>query len=117
MTALAPLAADPLPIGYADVLAARDAIAGQVVRTPCLHSRTLSEMTGAEIWLKFENLQFTAAYKERGALNKLLSLDADAARARRHRRVGRQPCAGPRLSRHAASASRRRSSCRASRRR
>ncbi len=85
MTALvqapAPSAADPLPIDYADVIAARDAIAGQVVRTPCLHSRTLSEMAGAEIWLKFENLQFTAAYKERGALNKLLSLDA-AQRAR-----------------------------------
>ena len=76
MTAHAPTA-DPLPIDFADVLAARDAIAGQVVRTPCLHSRTLSEMTGAEIWLKFENLQFTAAYKERGALNKLISLDAD----------------------------------------
>lgn len=75
------LPADPLPIDYADVLAARDAIAGQIVRTPCLHSRTLSDMTGAEIWLKFENLQFTAAYKERGALNKLLSLDA-AQRAR-----------------------------------
>jgi threonine dehydratase len=76
MTALAqaPLA---LPIGYADVLAARDAIAGAVIRTPCLHSRTLSEMTGAEVWLKFENLQFTAAYKERGALNKLLSLTED----------------------------------------
>ncbi len=71
----------PLPITYADVLAAEGAIAGQVVRTPCLHSRTLSEMTGADIWLKFENLQFTAAYKERGALNKLLSLDA-AQRAR-----------------------------------
>jgi threonine dehydratase len=42
-----------------------------------LISRTLSELTGAEVWLKFENLQFTAAYKERGALNKLLSLDAD----------------------------------------
>jgi threonine dehydratase len=82
MTALAAAAADsPLPIAYADVLAARDAILGQVVRTPCLHSRTLSELTGAEIWLKFENLQFTAAYKERGALNKLLSLDA-AQRAR-----------------------------------
>jgi len=77
--ALQPNAA--LPISYADVLAARDAIAGAVIRTPCLHSRTLSDMTGAEIWLKFENLQFTAAYKERGALNKLLSLDA-AQRAR-----------------------------------
>ena len=39
-----------------------------------LKSRTLSEIIGAEVWLKFENLQFTAAYKERGALNKLLQL-------------------------------------------
>ncbi len=81
MTALAPAASSALPIDQADVLAARDAIAGAVIRTPCLHSRTLSELTGAEIWLKFENLQFTAAYKERGALNKLLSLDT-AQRAR-----------------------------------
>ena len=44
-------------------------------RTPCLHSRTLSQLTGVEVWLKFENLQFTASFKERGALNKLLSLD------------------------------------------
>ena len=43
-------------------------------RTPCRLSRTLSEITGAEVWVKFENLQFTAAYKERGALNKLLQL-------------------------------------------
>ena len=49
-------------------------IAGAVERTPCLHSRTLSKLTGAEVWLKFENLQFTAAFKERGALNKLLLL-------------------------------------------
>ena len=57
-----------------DVRAAAVRIAGQVVRTPTLHSKTLSEITGAEIWLKFENLQFTAAYKERGALNALLQL-------------------------------------------
>ena len=44
-------------------------------------SRTLSEIIGAEVWLKFENLQFTAAYKERGALNKLLQL-TDEERAR-----------------------------------
>jgi len=49
-------------------------IAGAVERTPCLHSRTLSRLTGAEVWLKFENLQFTASFKERGALNKLLLL-------------------------------------------
>ena len=63
-----------LPISRADVEAAALAIEGAVVRTPCLHSQTLSQLTGAEIWLKFENLQFTAAYKERGALNRLLSL-------------------------------------------
>jgi threonine dehydratase len=43
-----------------------------------MHSRTLSQLTGAEVWLKFENLQFTASFKERGALNKLLVLDAAA---------------------------------------
>jgi threonine dehydratase len=64
----------------ADIQAAAARIAGAVIRTPTLHSRTLSELVGAEIWLKFENLQFTAAYKERGALNKLLALDADERR-------------------------------------
>ena len=57
-----------------DVRAAADRIAGAVVRTPTNHSITLSKITGADIWLKFENLQFTAAYKERGALNALLLL-------------------------------------------
>ncbi|MEO7787581.1 MAG: threonine ammonia-lyase [Sphingomicrobium sp.] len=57
-----------------DIRAAAARIEGAVIRTPTLHSRTLSELTGAEIWLKFENLQFTAAYKERGALNKLIQL-------------------------------------------
>lgn len=56
-------------------------IAGNVVRTPTLHSITLSALTGAQVWLKFENLQFTAAFKERGALNKLL-LMPEAARAK-----------------------------------
>ncbi|MCZ8322411.1 MAG: pyridoxal-phosphate dependent enzyme, partial [Novosphingobium sp.] len=58
----------------ADVRGAAERIAGQVVRTDCDHSITLSQITGAEVWLKFENLQFTAAYKERGALNALLLL-------------------------------------------
>ncbi|HKU93051.1 MAG TPA: threonine ammonia-lyase [Sphingomicrobium sp.] len=57
-----------------DIRVAAERVKGAVVRTPMLVSRTLSEITGAEIWLKFENLQFTAAYKERGALNKLLQL-------------------------------------------
>ena len=61
----------------ADVRAAAERIAGQVVRTPTLHSKTLSAISGAEVWLKFENLQFTAAYKERGALNALLLLGGE----------------------------------------
>lgn len=65
----------------ADVRAAAERISGQIVRTPTLHSKTLSQITGADIWLKFENLQFTAAYKERGALNALLLL-TDEQRAR-----------------------------------
>src|SRR4051812_43593309 len=60
-----------------DIRAAAERIKGSVIRTPMLVSRTLSEIVGAEVWLKFENLQFTAAYKERGALNKLLQLSAD----------------------------------------
>jgi len=50
-------------------------LAGHVVRTPCHRSETLSAITGAEIYLKFENQQFTASFKDRGALAKLLSLD------------------------------------------
>ncbi|MFL6750988.1 MAG: threonine ammonia-lyase [Sphingomicrobium sp.] len=57
-----------------DIRTAADRIKGSVIRTPMMKSRTLSEIVDAEIWLKFENLQFTAAYKERGALNKLLQL-------------------------------------------
>ena len=68
-----PKSSEPL-LTIADVRAAATRIAGAVVRTPTLHSRTLSAISGAEVWLKFENLQFTAAYKERGALNALLLL-------------------------------------------
>jgi threonine dehydratase len=57
-----------------DIRAAAERLKGHIERTPCRHSRTLSEITGAEVWVKFENLQFTAAYKERGALNTLLQL-------------------------------------------
>lgn len=60
-----------------NIRAAAKRIHGAVVRTPMLKSRTLSELIGADVWLKFENLQFTSAYKERGALNKLLQLDDD----------------------------------------
>src|SRR6185369_11650974 len=63
-----------MPVSLDDVREAAKRISGAVERTPCLHSRTLSRLTGAEVWLKFENLQFTASFKERGALNRLLLL-------------------------------------------
>jgi threonine dehydratase len=71
-------AADTLPLSIDDVCAAHGRIAASIVRTPTLISRTLGQLTGATVYLKFENLQFTAAYKERGALNKLLQLDEGA---------------------------------------
>jgi len=57
-----------------DIRAAAARIHGQVLQTPCAPSRTLSELTGCEVFLKFENLQFTASFKERGALNKIAQL-------------------------------------------
>ena len=64
-----------------DIRAAAARLAGHIERTPCRYSKTLSEITGAQVWVKFENLQFTAAYKERGALNKLLLMsEADKAK-------------------------------------
>ncbi len=57
-----------------DIRAAAERLRGNIQLTPCTYARTLSQITGAEVFLKFENLQFTAAFKERGALNKLLSL-------------------------------------------
>lgn len=56
------------------IQSARERLQGQVLKTPFTHSRTLSDILGAEIWLKFENLQFTASFKERGALNRMLAL-------------------------------------------
>jgi len=64
-----------------DIRAAAKRIDGAVVRTPMLVSHALSKIIGAEVWLKFENMQLTSAYKERGALNKLLQLN-DEERAR-----------------------------------
>jgi len=65
-----------MAIALADIRAAAAAISGAVLRTPMRHSRTLSRIAGAEVYLKFENRQFTASFKERGALNRLLRLDA-----------------------------------------
>jgi threonine dehydratase len=65
-----------LPVTLRDVEAAASLLAGSVKRTSFDRSRTLSDITGANIWLKFENLQFTATFKERGALNRLSALSA-----------------------------------------
>jgi threonine dehydratase len=66
-----------LPVTLGDVEAAAATLAGFIKQTSFEHSRTLSEITGAKIWLKFENLQFTATFKERGALNRLAALSPD----------------------------------------
>ena len=69
-----------MTLTFHDIEAAAGRLAGHVERTPCRPSRTLSRITGAEVWVKFENLQFTASYKERGALNRLLSLSDEERR-------------------------------------
>lgn len=66
-----------MTVTFDDVLAARERIAGQVDRTPVRYSRRLSQLTGAEVWVKFDNLHFTGSFKERGALNRLLQLTGD----------------------------------------
>jgi threonine dehydratase len=58
----------------ADIQSAAARLQGQVLDTPCVESRTLSQVTGAHVFLKMENLQFTASFKERGACNKLVQL-------------------------------------------
>lgn len=68
-----------LQIDHVRSAAAR--LEGQILRTPCVESRTLSQLTGCQVFLKFENLQYTASFKERGACNKLAQL-TPAERAR-----------------------------------
>ncbi|MDB5680746.1 MAG: threonine dehydratase, partial [Sphingomonas bacterium] len=68
----------PIPVTIDDIRTAHIRIRDAIVRTPTFISKTLSDLTGATVYLKFENLQFTAAYKERGALNTLLQLDETA---------------------------------------
>ncbi len=67
-------------IGLSEIRAAAARLQGQVLTTPCVESRTLSEIAGCQIFLKFENLQFTASFKERGACNKLVQLGQDEKR-------------------------------------
>jgi len=74
------LAADLRLPTLADVRDAATMIAGAVMRTPFLPAPRLSALTGAEVWVKYENLQVTNAFKERGALTKLLSLSEDERR-------------------------------------
>ncbi len=69
-----------LAVSADDVRRAADAIQGRVVRTPTLRSATLSAILGADVWLKFENLQFTSSFKDRGALYRLLQLSEDEQR-------------------------------------
>jgi threonine dehydratase len=64
-----------LPVTLEDIRAAAKVLEGNLVKTPCTHSPKLSRIVGAEVFLKFENLQFTGSFKERGALYKLLSLE------------------------------------------
>lgn len=70
-----------LPISLDDVRDAARVLEGQIERTPMRLSKTLSAITGAEVWVKFENQQFTAAFKERGALNKLARLSEEEKQA------------------------------------
>jgi threonine dehydratase len=69
-----------LPVTLRDIEAAAGVLTGFVKRTNFDRSRTLSDITGASVWLKFENLQFTATFKERGALNRLSALSAEERR-------------------------------------
>jgi threonine dehydratase len=68
-------------VQLADIRQAAQRLQGQVLDTPCVESRTISQLTGAQVFLKFENLQFTASFKERGACNKLAQL-SDTERGR-----------------------------------
>jgi threonine dehydratase len=72
-----PADVEKLPVSAGDIRAAADTIRGAVLETPCSYSRTLSNICGCDVWLKFENLQFTSSFKERGALNRLTALTAE----------------------------------------
>lgn len=63
-----------MSVVFADIQAAQQRIRGQVDRTPVRYSRRLSQLTGADVWIKYDNLHFTGSFKERGALNRLMQL-------------------------------------------
>lgn len=66
-------------LSYSDIQAAAQRLQAHILRTPCVESKTLSDIVGAQVFLKFENLQFTASFKERGACNRLQLLTAQEA--------------------------------------
>ena len=88
-----------LPVTIDDIRRAAAAISGAIVRTPLIRAAALSEIAGCEVFLKLETQQSTGSFKERGALNKLLTLGTARAAGRGCRDVGRQSRAGCRLSR------------------
>jgi threonine dehydratase len=67
-------------LALSDIEAAALRLQGQLLDTPCVASKTLSQITGADVFLKFENLQYTASFKERGACNKLVQLSGEEGR-------------------------------------
>lgn len=77
---MADLSSTSFAIGLADVEDAARAIQGHVIRTPLVAAPRLSELTGAEVFVKYENMQATASFKERGAVNRLLTLNPDERR-------------------------------------
>lgn len=66
-----------MTVRYREIVAAASRLHGQITETPCLRSKTLSVMTGSDVYLKFENLQFTSSFKERGAVNYLAQMSAE----------------------------------------
>jgi threonine dehydratase len=74
------IATEEIMLSLTDIEEAAQRLQGHLLDTPCVESRTLSQLTGAQIFLKFENLQYTASFKERGACNKLAQLSADERR-------------------------------------
>src|SRR4051812_18224480 len=75
-----PLRQNAEMLGLSAIRQAAARLHGQVLNTPCVESRTLSEIAGCQVFLKFENLQFTASFKERGACNKLAQLTPEERR-------------------------------------
>ena len=79
---------------FEDVRKAKLAFGNAIIHTPTNHAKTISRITGADVFIKFENRQFTASFKERGALNKLLNLTPEQKKKWRNSSECRKPCTG-----------------------